>query len=85
LLEFDPKLSKAMWCDRLMEHGLLEADEAQKVLTQKVKSKTGFVSKASPYRAPTPSKISNGSAGKSTKFKTEGFLDIKPVSKKLKL
>lgn len=69
----------------LMEHGLLEADEAQKVLTHKVKSKTGVVSKASPYQAPTPSKFSNGSAGKSSKFKNEDFLDIKPVAKKLKL
>ncbi|KAG0591719.1 hypothetical protein M758_1G223800 [Ceratodon purpureus] len=69
----------------LMEHGLLEADEAQKVLTLKVKSKTGFVSKASPYQTPTPSKFTNGSAGKSSKFKNEDLLDIKPVSKKLRL
>lgn len=69
----------------MMEHGLLESDEAQKVLTQKVKSKGGVTHKASPYHAPTPSKFANGSAGRTSKFQNESFLDIKPVSKKLKL
>lgn len=68
-----------------MEHGLLEADEAQKVLTHKLKSKGSLPHKASLQQAPTQSRFSNGNAGKIAKFRNEDFLNIKPVSKKLKL